>query len=438
MEGECYISSDELVALKYLTILQVNISAADCLPKDIGFYPNWEKFNICLCSDSLSQYEYFMVLPELFLDDYARTLTLSTTITALPDWFFSLVTKKTEKLQYTECEELSDILVEHDLGKLQCVKYLSLCGPRKKLEGLMNSTARVLPNEPMFENLEVMKVVHMELQEFCVGELPPGSLRNLTELNVHKCDGIVNGVVPPNLLQRLQNLETLICSCLDESEYVFGTEGVEPEQIILTNLTKLLLVDLDELIRIWNGPAPHAIFRNLHILAVHGCPNLKSLLTSDVGQCLLQLEYLWVEDCSSLERVIVPSEETEINNVLVIPKLKDIVLISLPELTGFYTGNATIVCPSLEHMYVLAFPEFSNPYYDSVFHSRNQLQVIDDHEKICMNDNELSSTDKYLLSLRERYVCHKLVHFSFRSPLLCLLYFIFRKNSFLDGYCTFD
>lgn len=51
-------------------------------------------------------------------------------------------------------------------------------------------------------------------------------------------------------------------------EYVFEFVGLEPEQVVLTNLREMKLIVLGELISIWKGPAPHAIFHNLRSLEV--------------------------------------------------------------------------------------------------------------------------------------------------------------------------
>ncbi|KAK9911638.1 hypothetical protein M0R45_035534 [Rubus argutus] len=164
-------------------------------------------------------------------------------------------------------------------------------------------------------------------------------------------------------------------------EYVFGYEGLEPEQMVLTKLREITLCYLVNLISIWNGPAPYQVFRNLKSLALRGCHKLKSVFPSSVAECLGQLELLWVEECSGLETVI-ESWETDINEV-VIPQLKDIYLSSLLQLTGIYSDIRGIpiihkvFCPSLEHLYVYGCPKLSNL---AVFDLRrgNQVQANDD------------------------------------------------------------
>ncbi|XP_004294556.1 PREDICTED: uncharacterized protein LOC101310969 [Fragaria vesca subsp. vesca] len=154
---------------------------------------------------------------------------------------------------------------------------------------------------------------------------------------------------------------------------------------MMTNLRELILRDLWKLQEIWHGPAPHSVFRNLNILAFRYCHKLKGLLPHHVVQCLLQLEHLWVEECCSLNRVIEASEQIE-SQMIIIPRLKNIVLRRLPQLSGFYRSAAIVdhvECPSLEHFYVDKCPQFSTPA-TSDFHSRNQVQVNDEEQFISL------------------------------------------------------
>lgn len=164
----------------------------------------------------------------------------------------------------------------------------------------------------------------------------------------------------------------------------------------LTKLRSMRLWGLQNLIKIWNGPVPPAVFHNLKSLLVIDCKSLKNLFTWDVARCLLQLEDLLVDHCYSLDTIIEASEETENNKIVVFPELKNLALRYLPQLTKFHCttgGSATsldIECPSLEHLYVQWCPQFSTSRtLASDFHSKKQVQVND---------------EQHLLLLRKRYV----------------------------------
>ncbi|XP_062015552.1 probable disease resistance protein At4g27220 isoform X2 [Rosa rugosa] len=371
---------DELTGLSRLNHLDVSLAGSECLPKAIEFDPNWVSFNICINRG------WLFSNPTLLRDyryNHSRVVTLDTSINTLPDWFINVVTKKAETLFYVGSEGLNNILVEYDHGRLQRLKYLRVQYD-ENLKELMNTTAR-LSNEPVFQSLEDLYLSDLPcLNKLCVGELPPGSLCNLKILEIRGCSDLLNVLLPAQLLQRLQSLEKLDCSNIEKLEYVFGFEGLEPEQSILTNLRmmRLYVGEVGELTSIWKGPAPYAIFCNLKHVKVAWSNKLKYLFTFVVAQHLLQLEDLWLHDCVSLDRVIEASEETVTNKTLIFPGLKNLLLRDLPQLTSFCTptGSATSVdieCPSLEHLYMHDCPQLLISAAD--FNSRNHVQLNSEH-----------------------------------------------------------
>ncbi|XP_062002054.1 probable disease resistance protein At4g27220 [Rosa rugosa] len=370
-EGEeTNIVFDEVVGLSYLSILQVCISDANCIPRSVEVEPNWVHFDICICSNSGGQKE---MVSSLSGESYnRRDLGLETTIGTLPDWFVNCVVKNTETLDYAYCRGLSNILVEYDRGRLNGQKVLHVRGCCENLKELMNAITCV-PDKPVFENLEELHLYWLdELKQLCVGELPPGSLRGLKLLNVRSCRNLGNVLLPSKLLQKLPNLEELICQT-SGVEYVFGCEGFEPVQ---TNLREMELRYLDVIRSLCNGHAPRGMFQALKKLAIERCNIQGSLFTFDVAQCLFQLETLVVRDCPVLERVIEARRETLNNKKTVLPILKNLILEYLPML---YEGSATIdfECPSLETLYLWECPHLSFPRSSAsdYFHSRNQVEV---------------------------------------------------------------
>ncbi|PQP95807.1 putative disease resistance protein [Prunus yedoensis var. nudiflora] len=240
------------------------------------------------------------------------------------------------------------------------------------MRSLMNSTT-LDPNRPVLEKLEKLYVIRLNLKKLCIGDLPHGSLSNLKLLEVKKCVALKGTLLQPNLWQKLQNLEVLNIEDMHCMEYVFQPEGVEQEQTVFRKLREMKLAKLDELKSIWNGPAQCAIFHNLKVLTVSDCNKLKSIFTTDAAQCLLQLEELLVYDCSSLKTVIKPSEGT-LEEKIIIPQLRHILLRRLRELKSFYSGGSgSVECPSLEHLNVLNCPQFLMSTSD--FHSQKQDQA---------------------------------------------------------------
>ncbi|CAN6693456.1 unnamed protein product [Malus baccata var. baccata] len=363
-------SFDELICLPYLNSLKVDISDAECLPENVGFFRNWVNFDICISRDPVHR-SMNVHLSKNIITPYSRALFLDTTINTLPDWFNSTATERVEKIIYLEPRSLTDILLEYNHGKLHGLKFLHLQECREMVT-LMNTETRV-PNKPVLESLEELHVFCWDrLQQLCVGELLRGSLGKLKFLEVEQCEGVADALVPSNLLQRLQNLEVLIV-CATGMVYIFESQGLEQGETVLTKLREMKLENLPELTNILNGPAQPAMFHNLKTLAISKCKKLKTLFTFDVAQCLLQLEELWVQECHSLDKLFGLSEVIVQDDEIIFPQLKNLALQSLSKLTSVLGESATLLCPSLEYLHVLDCPEFLTSTSD--FHSNMQVQV---------------------------------------------------------------
>ncbi|KAH0989022.1 hypothetical protein GBA52_000505 [Prunus armeniaca] len=322
---------------------------------------------------------YFQGMNALRILDLSKTsisflplLVLDTSINTLPSWFNSVVTETAKKIIYTKCRGLNNFLAEYATERLHGLISLRVQYCNGMLS-LMNTTTTVVPNRPVFENLEELYVTEMEdLKELCVGVLPHGSLGNLKLLEVSACK-VLSTFLQPNLWQKLQNLEVVIIERMPRLEYVFQSEGVKEEQTVFRKWREMKLSFLPELKCIWKGPAQYAIFHNLKFLSASLCTKLKSIFTTDVSQCLLQLEELQIKYCSSLETVIGPSAGT-LEKKIIFPQLRNLTLQWLPELKSFYSGGSGgVECPSLELLNVYKCPQFL--ISTSVFHSQKQVQV---------------------------------------------------------------
>ncbi|XP_040361382.1 probable disease resistance protein At4g27220 isoform X2 [Rosa chinensis] len=389
-EEETNIRFDELAGLSNLQILHVCISDVKYIPKDVEV-PNWVYFDIRINEGSWDPYDQ--------QDHNSRTLVLRfTSISTLPDWFVNAVTTKTEKLAYDCYRGMSDILMEYDHGRLHELKHLivsgSLFGSCKYLEELMNTRRRVQKG-PVFENLEELHLIHLiHLNELCVGELPPGSLINLKVFHVFGCMKLGN---VSKLVQKLPNLEKLYLNYMRGLEYVFGCEVDQPAQ---SKLREIYLLGPNSVKSICNGPVPRVMFQSLKSLTFYRCEVLQSLFASDVAQCLVQLEDLFVQQCPLLERVI----EAVNDERPVLPRLKNLVLMQLPMLYGA-SATGEIECPSLEHLIVVDCPQFSFSISSSLFftfRSKNRFSFstsascyFGSRNIIKLNDEQLYSFLRY-------------------------------------------
>ncbi|KAM5558679.1 hypothetical protein ABKV19_020389 [Rosa sericea] len=400
----CFLSSasfDELIGLSSLNTLKLVVCGAECLPQNVEFNPNWDRF--CIIIQRYRTYN-FGIYDEAFPHRSSRTLIMAETMNNLPDWFISVVTERTDDLWYTGRHGLTNLLEEHDRGRLHGLKYLCIESSEYAKVLLNTITWTRVSNEPVFENLEELEISLKLLEELCVGELPPGSLRNLKKLMMGMCDWLVKPLLPSKLLHRLESLEELRCSYMQAMKYVFGYEGHEPQHVVLTRLRMISLRSMNSLINIWDGPAPSGIFQSLKIFSLVDCQKLEYLFTSDVARCLLQLEDVLVERCDSLDRIIEASEEIE-SNKIVLPQLKNLVLKRLPKLTRLSSTSSSTIdieieCPTLEHLYVSACPQLSISASD--FNSSSEVQ-LDDHQHwrtLRFRIDDVSYRSDSLLSMR--------------------------------------
>ncbi|KAM5582534.1 putative disease resistance protein [Rosa sericea] len=354
---ETHVCFDEVTSLSNLRVLKVCISDADCIPKDVEFNLNWIEFDICI-----GRYDSRKVTDRF--DHNSISLKLDT-INSLPDWFFNKVINKAERLQWEGCQRLIDSCVVYERGRLDGLKRLYITGSSSIYSNKLMNTIMWVPKEPVFQSLEEFHLTAVDCQELRVGDLLPGSLFNLKLLTVQSCYNWGNVLLPSTLLQRLPNLEELNCFYMEGIEYVFGFEALfEPKQ---SKLRKLYLSNLDTVRNIWDGPAPPAMFQALQSLSINWCNLQGSLFTSNVAQCLLQLEYFELYHCPFLERMVEAS-----NKKILLPKLKEL---HLTDLQMLYYESATfdMECPSLEYLYVWNCPKFSASFSD--FHSRKQVHL---------------------------------------------------------------
>ncbi|KAL6204605.1 hypothetical protein ACLB2K_021872 [Fragaria x ananassa] len=363
--------------------LKVQMSDVKCLPPLVGFTPNWVNFDICISTKEFMNQSYYGRFFERKLTvahrHLSRYLTLNTSMKYLPNWFIDVVTEKAEVLEYTGYMGL-DILEEYHHGGLRALKYLGIIECHVVDLVLLNSRATRVPNTPVFESLEELYLEGVQLELLCTGELAPRSLSSLKLLNVRNCPLLGYALLTSNLLPCLRNLEIIHCESTRDARrsqlnYVFRFYSLETEKKLLPKLREITLCYLAHLRSICCGHPPSGVFRNLNSLAIHGCRKLMYIFEYHVAESLSQLELLWVEECLDLETVIESSRNTESNKV-VFPKLKEMYLNCLPQLTWICKWGS-VQCPSLEHLYLCMCP--SLPILSaSDFQSKNPVKANDE------------------------------------------------------------
>lgn len=120
------------------------------------------------------------------------------------------------------------------------------------------------------------------------------------------------------------------------------------------NLKRLQLGELLALKQLWKGDYV-SLFTNLSFISIFRCPLLQNLGQLSIAgkDCLSQLESLRIHECEAMEQVFLWNEDSKSKNhhvTKIFPKLKNIELYNLPNLTTFYQGIEEIEFPLLTRM----------------------------------------------------------------------------------------
>ncbi|XVE50616.1 hypothetical protein DITRI_Ditri01bG0177600 [Diplodiscus trichospermus] len=213
----------------------------------------------------------------------------------------------------------------------------------------------------LFSNLTSLELVSLpELKS--IWKLQPThqnhvSLRNLKVVTIRRClklKSIFSSGIVQSLLH-LQHLTVKECHGL-EQVFDFPQKVVELEIPPLSNLTCLELYALPKLRCIWKGPTRLANLQSLKTLKITFCSKLAYLFPSPLAQSLVTLEVLVVNNCESLERIIIKeaaeSKDQIVSNMddyyLCCPKLKVLNIIGCRSLKYVFPITLAKGLPYLE------------------------------------------------------------------------------------------
>ncbi|KAJ7967960.1 Disease resistance protein [Quillaja saponaria] len=142
----------------------------------------------------------------------------------------------------------------------------------------------------------------------------------------------------------------LLAEC-NEMQTIFDGGDINQERLefpgALSNLEYLRVYYMKSLKSIWEGPIDKCSLRYIRLLALHTCPELRTIFTPDVLANLHELEELIVEDCPKLSS-LVSTGSFEPKGEVFLPWLKTVYLLYLPELVSI--SNGVLIGPQLERI----------------------------------------------------------------------------------------
>ncbi|XP_028085380.1 disease resistance protein At4g27190-like isoform X1 [Camellia sinensis] len=134
---------------------------------------------------------------------------------------------------------------------------------------------------------------------------------------VQWCEKLSN-VISSNLMQRLRYLERLKVWWCDSLETIFDLQGsvcaatTGEEGTSITWFEDLKFMYLPKLTHIWTNVFQRTYsFKNLKSLEVERCDNLRYIFTISMVKVLWCLEYVRIENCEKVEKIVTREEEEE-------------------------------------------------------------------------------------------------------------------------------
>ncbi|GLU03287.1 hypothetical protein SLE2022_204940 [Rubroshorea leprosula] len=218
-----------------------------------------------------------------------------------------------------------------------------------------------LEDVTVFSKLKVLKLKCLtRLASFCSAN-STFKFPLLEEVMVAQCVNFVtfcHGVVRTPRLQRIQltqedNAGRPVVELNDTINQLYK------EKVVFSGLQYLKLSDFPQLVEIWNkDPQEILDFKQLCVLEICNCSDLKYLLTPSMTLSLVSLIEMKVKNCEMMEQIVTEEEATgEDEKEMIFPLTKTINLESCPNLTSFCVGNYKLECPSLAGMKLLDCPK---------------------------------------------------------------------------------
>ncbi|PIA26897.1 hypothetical protein AQUCO_08600047v1, partial [Aquilegia coerulea] len=348
IEGEDQIDAgiSEITSLTRLTSLRI-ILPVGCIFQEVPSH--WEKLTEFMFLVA-GEYTYISA----FINKsrrWKRSMCLRLPSISIPNWILVL-SKMANCLFLEECDHLKSVVQLDPRGRFNNLKLLHVFNI-SSMRYLFKSSGKENSPEYAFRNLEKLHLIFIyNLVAFCHGILPQGFFQNLRVLKMFHGHG-VSTLIPCDLLERLQNLESLKVQRLMTMTKLVQLGGS-------TANTTQPISSSDTIPKFSSRPS-FPIFPKLRKLCIEFCYSLEYLLPMRVLRELGQLELLSVGYNSNMVMIVEHEnyeheEDNADKDKAIMPRLKSLTLKEETKLSSFCRPNLFFDWPSLEYLEVFNCP----------------------------------------------------------------------------------
>ncbi|TXG59186.1 hypothetical protein EZV62_017015 [Acer yangbiense] len=394
--GQTNASLTELKQLSHLTTLEIHILDARIMPQDLLF-------------GKLDRYRVFIGDVWDWFGNYETSKTLKlkwSNIIYLGNGIKTLL-NRTEDLYLDELKGAKNVLYVLDEEGFPQLKHLHVQNG-SEIQYIINSVG-FGPSTffPKLESLFLRNLINLEMM--CHDQLATESFSKLRIMKVKKCDRLkhlFSFSMAKNLL-KLEEIEVTNCKKLEEIVFKESHEQFEQHskvsKIEFTQLRTLRLQCLPQLTSFGSKEftpdtgsqeilaedergTMSSCCQTLTSLTLELCSgNLKFLFSYSMVKSLVLLEKLKIQNCKSIEGIINIEElrgEGRVVN-MVFPKLINLQLKGLPNLTQFASGNS-VEFPSLTQLSIQDCPKLKA--FATAVMSADKKQSEEVEEMNCQDD----------------------------------------------------
>ncbi|XP_029127696.1 uncharacterized protein LOC114916014 [Cajanus cajan] len=336
---------------------------------------------------------------------------------------------------------LLSISMSKSLMNLQSL-FVSECG---MMESIFEEASIIVNEESIFPKLKNINLRNMKRLRKIWAEFPLHSFGKLDALIIEECNKLEN-VFPSYMVGKFRSLCNLNVTNCKSMKEIFDLKGREkPDAEDMTNLQNLLVKNLPNLEHVWNkDPEEILNFKNLKKIWVQECVKLKHIFPVSLAKGLKKLEYLEVQNCGQLEKIVSMGETNNLSSVsFEFPKLTTVRFSNLPNLESFYGDEHKLCCSTLNNLCVELCQKLElfrkvkeNPEINPVFLPKEEIynlksMQIEPHNadllKTYIGDYRMYNLEEFQLSRLQD--CEILYFFLHRNPNL---------KSLLMSNCFFE